>query len=72
MMFDLDFEQRIILKLFQNRQLTPLLNWPIGKNCDPKTGILHIVRDPHLVKLVFTLLLLLQADRHELQHKEIY
>ena len=46
MMFDLDFEQRIILKLFQNRQLTPLLNWPIGKNCDPKTGILHIVRDP--------------------------
>ena len=25
---------------------TPLLKWPIGKNCDPKTGILHIGRDP--------------------------
>ena len=25
---------------------TPLLSWPINKNFDPRTGILHIVRDP--------------------------
>ena len=25
---------------------TPLLKWPIGKNCNLKTGILHIGRDP--------------------------
>ena len=25
---------------------TPLLKWQSGKNFDPRTGILHIVRDP--------------------------
>ena len=25
---------------------TPLLSWQINKNFDPRTGILHIVRDP--------------------------
>ena len=25
---------------------TPLLSWPINKNFDLRTGILHIVRDP--------------------------
>ena len=25
---------------------TPLLNGPISKNCDQRSGILHIVRDP--------------------------
>ena len=25
---------------------TPLLNGPINKNCDQRSGILHIVRDP--------------------------
>ena len=33
-------------KLTLTYESTPLLKWPIGKNCDPKTGILHIVRDP--------------------------
>ena len=26
--------------------ITPLLKWQSGKNFDPRTGILHIVRDP--------------------------
>ena len=30
----------------QTKQLTPLLSWPINKTFDPRTGILHIVRDP--------------------------
>ena len=30
----------------RNTQYTPLLKWPITKNFDLRTGILHIVRDP--------------------------
>ena len=29
-----------------DKPFTPLLSWPINKNFDPRTGILHIVRDP--------------------------
>ena len=36
-------------------QITPLLSWPINKNFDQRTGILHIVRDPQgIPKIPFT------------------
>ena len=34
------------VKNFTSKHSTPLLNGPINKNFDQRSGILHIVRDP--------------------------
>ena len=41
--FELDSEVgRLVVFFFK----APLLKWQSGKSFDPRTGILHIVRDP--------------------------